>query len=323
MKRPWMILSAIMGLVCTAPCADKHGGLVLQFDDGWTSWVTVIAPELQAVGGKASGFVNNQNIRSGRITPKDLLDLQNTFRWEIGTHTWHHLNAPAFVRKNGLQSWMDTEFTRSVTELRALGLDIRSLAFPFNAYTPELAKTVGPLVESYRRSETLALATKVNSDKSIPGTAIDMAHYVPPELLAKWVDLAAQKDSLLLLYGHRILPDSSFASGTVVSVTATSLTATVSVKLPGGSDLVLVPDITRRPVTPDYFHIQGVDGNTILVDRPDLTANTRPGSTFLIGEAYSTRLSDFRDFIKHAAGKVNFYTLHDVAAGRHQATSGE
>ena len=27
--------------------AEKKGGLVLQFDDGWTSWATTIAPEVQ------------------------------------------------------------------------------------------------------------------------------------------------------------------------------------------------------------------------------------------------------------------------------------
>lgn len=316
MTRIALIMVTILGLIVTNSVADKQGGLVLQFDDGWTSWATVIAPELQAVGGKATGFVNNQNIRSGRITQKDLLELQNTYKWEIGTHTWHHLNAPATVRKSGLSAWMERELTLSITELRALGLDVQSLVFPFNAFTPELAKAVQPLVESYRRAETLALADAVMPDKSVPGTAIDMAHYVPLELLMKWLDLASQKNSFLLLYGHRVLPDSSFVTGTIDSVSSTSITATLSVTLPAGSDLVLVPDITRRPVTPDYFHIQGVTGKTILVDRPDLSANTKPGATFMIGEAYSTRLSDFRVFVKYASETVSFYTLHEVVSGK-------
>jgi peptidoglycan/xylan/chitin deacetylase (PgdA/CDA1 family) len=316
MTRIALIMVAILGLIGTASGAGKQGGLVLQFDDGWTSWATVIAPELQAVGGKATGFVNNQNLRSGRITQKDLLDLQNTYKWEIGSHTWHHLNAPATIRKIGLAVWTEQELNKSLTELRALGLDVRSLAFPFNAYTPELSKAIYPLIETFRRSETLALTHSVAIDKSVPGTAIDMAHYVPLGLLIKWIDLAAQKNALLLLYGHRILPDSSFATGTVSVVSATALTAELPVTLPEGSDWVLIPDISRRTMPPDYFRIQVIDGKVITVDRPNLTINTKPGATFLIGEAYSTRLSDFRAFVKYASEKVNFYTVHEMASGK-------
>ena len=64
MTRIALIMVAILGLIGTASGAGKQGGLVLQFDDGWTSWATVIAPELQAVGGKATGFVNNQKVAS-------------------------------------------------------------------------------------------------------------------------------------------------------------------------------------------------------------------------------------------------------------------
>ena len=295
--------------------AEKKGGLVLQFDDGWTSWATTIAPEVQKVGGVASCFVNNQNIKSGRITRDDLLALQNTYKWEVGTHTWHHLNSPGYVKKNGLGQWKEQELIKSITELREFGLTVRSLVFPFNAYTPELAQCVAPLVESYRRSEVFAMANGINPDKSVPGTAMDMAHYVPPELMKKWIDLAVQQNSLLFIYGHRVLPDSSFVTGKVVRVAETTLTAEIPVTLPSGTDLVLIPDISRRQVTSDYFHVQKVTGNVIEVDRPNLATTTQPGSNFLIGEAYSTRLSDFRTMLEYAGSRINFYTLHDVAAG--------
>ena len=132
MDAKWTTL-IVAGLIITSSfAAEKRGGLVLQFDDGWTSWATVIAPEVQKVGGVASCFVNNQNIRSGRITRDDLLTLQNTYHWEIGTHTWHHLNAPSYIRKNGMDAWMDQELMNSIRERRGMGLDIRSLVFPFN-----------------------------------------------------------------------------------------------------------------------------------------------------------------------------------------------
>lgn len=314
-----MLIAAVMATASSSPAAGRNGGLVLQFDDGWTSWATLIAPEIQKAGGVATGFVNNQNIKSGRITRADLLTLQDNYKWEIGTHTWHHMNASIYVRKNGLPQWTSQELVKSITELRNLGLNVRSLAFPFNAFTPEIAKAVQPVVESYRRNEPLAIANEISADKSIPGTNIDMAGYVPPELIKKWIDLAARNNSLLFLYGHRILPDSSFVTGTVVSVTATTLTAEAHITLPEGADFVLVPDITRRPVTPDYFHVLKVDGKNVEIDRPDLVINTKPGATFMIGQAYSSRLSDLTTLLEYASTRVNFYTLHDVAEGKHKA----
>ena len=313
-----LVAFLVAGFICVSALAgEKRGGLVLQFDDGWSSWVTCIAPELARVGGKATGFVNSQYVNNSRITRDDLLTLQNTYHWEIGTHTWHHLNAPAFVRNNGIDRWMERELLKSLSELREAGLEVRSMVFPFNAYTRELARAVAPVVESFRRTETLALARGINPDKSVPATAIDMAHYVPPSLLKQWIDLAASQDQLLLLYGHRILPDDAFVTGTVAAVTATTLVADVPVVLPAGSDLVLVPDITRRQMPPDSFQVLSVTGKTVVVDRASLGEVTRPGATFMIGEAYSTRLSDFRDVVNYAADRVTFYSLHDVATGKH------
>lgn len=314
----WIPIVMLMLAGHSASATDHRGGLVLQFDDGWTSWATTIAPAVKEVCGVATCFVNNQNIKSGRITRGDLLELQNTYHWEIGTHTWHHLNAPIYAKKSGLTQWTNQELMKSLAELRDMGLNVRSLVFPFNAYTPELSKSVQPLVESYRKSEVLALADGLSADKSVPGTAIDMAHYVPPQLLKKWIDLASEQDTLLFLYGHRVLPDSCFATGKVVSVTETTLTAEMAVELPGGMDLVLVPDSTRRQVTPDYFHVEKVAGNVITVDRPNLTTATQAGSEFMIGEAYSTRLSDFKAMLSYAASRLNFYTLHDVVEGKHR-----
>ena len=45
-------LGLLMVFALLAPetrAAEKKGGLVLQFDDGWSSWATFIAPELQKV----------------------------------------------------------------------------------------------------------------------------------------------------------------------------------------------------------------------------------------------------------------------------------
>ena len=112
---------------------EKKGGIVLAFDDGYPSWITIIAPELSSVGGVATGFVNNQRIKFGDIRFDDLLKLQDKYGWEIGTHTYHHYNAPAYVKQKGLPSWIKDELEASVTELRDHGLKIKSVVFPYNA----------------------------------------------------------------------------------------------------------------------------------------------------------------------------------------------
>src|SRR5512137_2260359 len=94
---------ALLAAGCLAPGArgepPKRGGLVLQFDDGWSSWRTLVAPELARVGGKATGFVCNQYLHAARITVADLLALQGEFGWEIGSHSYQHRNAVNEARK--------------------------------------------------------------------------------------------------------------------------------------------------------------------------------------------------------------------------------
>jgi peptidoglycan/xylan/chitin deacetylase (PgdA/CDA1 family) len=93
----------------------------MQFDDGWSSWRTQVAPLLARYGGRATGFVNNQHMRSGRITADDLRALQNDFGWEIGSHAYHHLNAVRFVQQRGLEAWKAEELVAALGELRGAG----------------------------------------------------------------------------------------------------------------------------------------------------------------------------------------------------------
>lgn len=300
----------------------KRGGLVLQFDDGWSSWRTLIAPELARVDGRASGFVNNQHIHSGRITMEDLQVLQNEFNWEIGTHTYNHYNAIRYVQKHGLQEWVETQLEHPISELKDAGLNVQNLVFPFNAYTPEIARvTLSRGIGSYRRSDLFALASGRRDDGSLPGSSIDLTSYVPLALLKKWVDITHARGQLLLLYGHRVLPDEAFVTGRVVAVQAHELITNADIVLPQDEDVVLVPDIARRGTVNSIGSLVVADSRRIITPAtsPDLTLHTAPGSTFLIGPAYGTRLSDFIDLINYAAERLTFYTVADVVADRHVA----
>ena len=299
----------------------RRGGLVLQFDDGWSSWRTVVAPELARVNGRATVFVNNQHIHSGRISLEDLQALQNDFGWEIGTHTYNHYNAIRLVQKQGLATWIETQLERSVSELRGAGLDVRNLVFPFNAYSAEITRAaLDQGMGSYRRADIFALAAGRRADGSLPGTSIDLTRHVPLALLKQWVDLAAARGQLLFLYGHRVLPDEAFVTGRVVEVHPHELVTDIPVVLPQDEDVVLVPDLARRGMS-DSIGGLVVAGDSLRIRTPeaspDLTRLTTPGAAFLIGPAYGTRLSDFVSLIDYAAERLTFYTVADIVADRH------
>ena len=310
-----------MALSTALQAEEKKGGLCLQFDDGWSSWVTTIAPELKRVDGFATGFVNNQHMESGRITAGDLLSLQNDFGWEIGSHTFHHLNAPRFVKEYGIQKWMAEEFDPALAGLQSIGIDVRSLVFPFNAFTPELAEAVKGKVDSFRRADTLAMADGIRADGSLPGTSIDTTLYTPMTLIFEWIDMAHEQNSVLFLYGHRILPDSAFASGHVARVESDKLIAEEPVAPEFADDLVLVVNLEKRNRKPATYRITDIDGNTVTVDRDDLEDFAAEGDSFLIGPAYGTRLSDFRRLIEYASEKLTFYRVRDIVAGRNKETA--
>jgi len=315
----YKLLLALFAFACVEQAdAAQRGGLVLQFDDGWTEWRTELAPELERVGGRATVFVNNRYIASGRITLDDLRALQDEYGWEIGSHTVNHHNAPRFVRQHGLDAWLKQEFDASVDELRAAGLNVRSLVFPFNDSTREIEEAVLKKVESFRRADRLAIAPGMRPDGSLPATSIDSTRYTPLPVMKQWVDMAQRRNELLLLYGHRVLPDSAFITGRVVEVSPQELTVDVDVELQPGEEYALVPNTGRRVTSSEPFRVAGVERRTIRVDGGDLTRVTEPGAEFLMGPSYGTRLSEFREFIEYAATKLRFFTVSEVVDGKHR-----
>ena len=155
-----IVLTIFVFCITSIPAVaqKKSGGFVLAFDDGYPSWIELIAPELKKVGGVASGFVNNQRIQNGYITLQQLRELQDNFGWDIGTHTFHHLNAPDFTEKNGVSLWLSQEVDDAIAALAKAGIRVESLVFPFNALNDELAKAALSKVATFRREGALPLS---------------------------------------------------------------------------------------------------------------------------------------------------------------------
>jgi peptidoglycan/xylan/chitin deacetylase (PgdA/CDA1 family) len=290
---------------------ERQGALVLSFDDGYPNWTTTIAPELAQVGGVATGYVNNHLIRSGTISFHDLKKLQNTYGWEIGTHTYNHYDPIIFVKLYGTSSWVRNELEASVAELQTQGLRIHSLVFPFDKYNKELVTEVNKRLECYRRDDENPIASGRKEDGSIPGVPIDIGHYVPLKQLYKLIDITHRYNKLLFLYGHEVLPDNMFTCGTVVSLTKRTLVAQEKITLRSDETLCLVPD-TNRQILNARLSVTDVSGKVITVDNSDLRSLSRVGTTFIVGPCKATRLSDFRAMIEYAKPRLYFRTVHDA-----------
>jgi hypothetical protein len=295
--------------------ARVQGGLVLAFDDGYHSWITTIAPELARVKGVATGFVNIVRIRPENLTFEELRILQDHYGWEIGTHLYHHYNALEFLKRQSMSAWVRNELAASALELRSQGIKVRSMVFPHNAFSLQLCNEVKKRFETFRDPKLFFVSSEVREDGSIPGRIIDITQFVPQELIFKWIDLAQERGVLLFLYGHQVLPDSEFQTGTVAAVSQRTLTATESLRPGSQADLFLVPDTSRR-FSGSPIRVVRVEGNKLQAGRGDLTRLTKPGAKFMIGPGYATRLSDFRSLLDYAAQRVKFYTVHQVVTGQ-------
>lgn len=305
-------------LIALATFADQapRAGMVIAFDDGYGNWMELAAPELAKVGGKATAYVNNVRLNGRDLSVEQLRQLRDRYGWEIATHTYHHYNAPQFAQRKGLNEWVSEELERSLVELRDLGFEPASLAFPFNSFDDKLREAALRHVASIRRREPLPLAASRRPDGTIPAAAIDLSVYVPGTLLRQWIDLADERGEHVFLFGHRVLPDSRFGEFTVKAVSTYTLTADraidVRVEQGYGHDTCLVPDTARR--MSDALKVRKIEGNTVQAGRGDLRHYTSTGKRFLVGPCYGTPLSDFRSLIDYAAERMPFLTVSEALA---------
>jgi len=308
-------IALFLGFSSPNNATREKGVLILAFDDGSPTWLQAVAPELAAVGGVATGYVNNHRIHHGEISFEDLVQLQDQYKWEIGTHTYNHFNAPDFVKKNGVEKWLTEEVDAAVKELEEHEIEVSSLVFPYNAFTRELARAVYQRFTCFRRLDTYPIADGRQANGSVPGSPIDVAGYAPVELVCQWVDEAARSRQILFLYGHHVLPDSEFFVGQVAGVSGAVLTSAEEIGIKTGRpDLFLVPDTSRR-VLQRSFTVEAIEGKSIKVRGLDLTRFTAPGASFLVGPGYGTRVSDFKRIIEYASRKLQFKNMRDGLKG--------
>jgi len=179
LKPLYILVITLLLMVSDVSAEDKRGRLVLSFDDGHPSWISIIAPELSRVNGAATAYINNTQIHGGLISFEALQQLQDDFHWEIGTHTYNHYDAAVYLELYDLPRWTEEELDNAIRELRTQGLIINSLVFPFNKYTKELWEMALTRVSSFRRNGEDSLPNPKEGNRSFPGKSIDLGHYMP------------------------------------------------------------------------------------------------------------------------------------------------
>lgn len=315
-----IFLIILLNPIYTVFSQEKKGGIVLSFDDGYPSWIEIVAHELDRVGGKATAFVNNKRIKNGFITFEDLRILQNKYGWEIGTHTYNHFDAIEYVRKYGFEQWINKEVEASLSELTSNGLKIYSFVFPFNNFNDNLASEISRRFESYRKLERLPIAHGKRKDGSIPGYAIDIANYKPFEIIKNWIDLAHAQNKFVFLYGHEVLKDDEFFIGKITDFDENTLIADNKIIIKRKNDLCIVPDIYSSHKSYPII-ITNIIENSIVIKNEYILRILKKNSDVIIGPCYATPISYFRKLIEYSAKKLNFYTVHEVITNKMIQTS--
>jgi peptidoglycan/xylan/chitin deacetylase (PgdA/CDA1 family) len=220
------------------------GAVCLTFDDCYLdSWVEALP--LFAMGhARVTFFVSGFPVAVDRLGLSKLAKLARAGH-EIGCHSVHHYNPERFLSVFTEDEYMRDEVVPALRAMRGCGIDVRSWCYPFNAYTPELAKRIGKLVTVQRaRADTTEQALVQRGDRFIHACSIDTHVGGLPvrdiNATMGLLDQAATTDRILVLYGHEIaFPNSATAHVT----TPATLLAIFNAARERGMSFVTATDI--------------------------------------------------------------------------------
>ena len=96
------------------------------FDGAYKSEIEIIAPLFEKYGIKATSFVETSTIgEKGIMTQSQLLELQNKYGWEIGSHTINHPSLPSLSTEQ-----IESELRDSKEILTGMGFRVNNVAYP-------------------------------------------------------------------------------------------------------------------------------------------------------------------------------------------------
>lgn len=214
------------------------------FDDGFLSTYTHALPVLSARNVKATLYVTSGFINSGvtddynlpAMSWSQVQSLQNDYGWEIGGHTYTHLELPTLTTAQVQQ-----QLASSSADFQANGINVTNFASPFGAYDNQVLIEVLKYYESHRgfadlgyetypRAKAVLKVQQVNSDTTVAQ-------------VKGYIDAAKANNQWLILVFHHVAPtlDPNYEYTTTIA----DLGAIADYALASGVEVTRVADQTH------------------------------------------------------------------------------
>lgn len=174
------LLVTVLPMNETLAIDNQKAVLSLTFDDNPLSAYTKALPCMQNRSLPATVYCISNSIGYGQaLTKKQILDLQNNYSWEIGSHTKNHTNL-----SGQSVELIEDQISGAYHALTALGAKVYGLAYPFGAYDDN-AITVAEKYHVYAR------ATQVSFCQNLQLNLYDQSRY--SLLCSTWDDKSLEK----------------------------------------------------------------------------------------------------------------------------------
>jgi peptidoglycan-N-acetylglucosamine deacetylase len=208
MKRT--ILLALV--ICFISCREqkREAGICISFDDRSIKEWYSLRPILNKYNAKVTFFVSQVDSLS-KEEIEMLHQLQNDGH-EIGSHGAMHVQAEAYIKKNGYSAYIQNEINPSISKMKQYGFDPKAFAYPYGS---KYWFTDFMLLKKFKSTRGIADLTPNQTldqlDKAYYGFTNKNAFYsveidgpkkITEEMIAQALNRAAKNREVLLLSGH-------------------------------------------------------------------------------------------------------------------------
>ncbi len=183
-----------------SPIAPSSGSPIisLSFDDGLKTTYTTALPVLQQYGMRGTVYVYPQAQDEGfegSLTWDDIRDLQNTYDWEVGSHSYSHARLTQLSRSEVRQ-----EIIRAVRSFRRQKVNVGGFASPYGEYNDEVLQTVSRVHLYHRNAFGGTFNSFPYNDYNLNG--VEVTYDMSVEEVKALVDQAIAKKTWIILYWH-------------------------------------------------------------------------------------------------------------------------
>ena len=171
----------------------------ITFDDGYTSTYEKALPILAEHQLNATAFITTGQVgEPGYMNWDQIRELQNTYNWEIGSHTVSHPELPTLSTDD-----IAFELKQSKADLLAQGLQVSSFASPYGAYDE---RVVAEAMRNYNLHRGFWDREQLNNypyQKSVIHVQ-SLEEGVAVNQVKNWIDAAIAQNKWLVLVLHEV-----------------------------------------------------------------------------------------------------------------------